>query len=200
MIDVSDERSQRILAVTIELAEQGGFSAVRLRDVAQSSGVALGTLYKRFRSKEDLLISVVSNELGAVQTRLESYEFSPERGLRLLEIFSLLTEFLSERPNFGRAVIRSAGAAEQALAERLVAFHSTLGGMIGAAFMGEGGPPSAQTLRVISVLQRLWFSLMLGWASGLHTPEGVRAELEFTIDLLLRGLEAGAANEAPASS
>ena len=35
----------------MELAEEGGFEAVRLRDLASHADVALGTLYKRFRSK-----------------------------------------------------------------------------------------------------------------------------------------------------
>ena len=42
----------------IELAERGGFEGVRLRDVAAHADVALGTLYRRFRSKEDLLFLI----------------------------------------------------------------------------------------------------------------------------------------------
>ena len=39
-----EERAQRIVDTAIELAERGGFEAVRLRDVAADAGVALGTL------------------------------------------------------------------------------------------------------------------------------------------------------------
>ena len=52
-----EERARRIVDSAVELAEQGGFEAVRLRDVAAHAGVALGTLYRRFRSKEDLLVA-----------------------------------------------------------------------------------------------------------------------------------------------
>ena len=189
-LNIDDERSRRILAVTIELAEKGGFAAVRLRDVAQSSGVALGTLYKRFRSKEDLLIGVVSSELGAFEERLAATPLSPDKPQRLLEIFSLLTDFLCERPNFGRAVIRSTAAGEQALAERLVLFHSALGQMVGTAFVGSAQrPPSAQELQLMSILQRLWFALLLGWASNIHTREYVLEQLELAISMLIHGIE-----------
>ena len=50
-------RMRRIVDAAVELAEQGGFEAVRLRDVAERSDVALGTLYKYFRSKEDIRCS-----------------------------------------------------------------------------------------------------------------------------------------------
>ncbi|MEM9692781.1 MAG: helix-turn-helix domain-containing protein, partial [Myxococcota bacterium] len=47
-----EERRDRIIDVAIELAEEGGFDNVRQRDVARLAGVALGTLYKSFKSKE----------------------------------------------------------------------------------------------------------------------------------------------------
>ena len=53
------DRSDAILDVAIELAEEGGFDNVRQRDVAAQAGVALGTLYKRFRSKEMLLVATL---------------------------------------------------------------------------------------------------------------------------------------------
>ena len=58
-----EERALRIIETTIDLAEQGGFEAVRLRDVASHAGVAMGTLYRRFHSKEDLLVA--AERLGA---------------------------------------------------------------------------------------------------------------------------------------
>ena len=59
----TEERSRRILETAIELAEKGGFSAVRLRDVAEQAGVALGTVYKRFQSKEDMLMAALEMQM-----------------------------------------------------------------------------------------------------------------------------------------
>lgn len=49
--DSAEERTQKI--VETALAEQGGFEAVRLRDAAAHAGVAMGTLYRRFRSNPE---------------------------------------------------------------------------------------------------------------------------------------------------
>ena len=65
-----EERAQRIVDTAVELAEQGGFVAVRLRDVAAEAVVALGTLYRRFRSKEDLLVAALEIEMTALEERL----------------------------------------------------------------------------------------------------------------------------------
>lgn len=187
---VVDERTLRILRAAIGLAEDGGFQAVRLRDVAQVSGVALGTVYKRFRSKEDLLIGVISHELEAVRERLTDQVRGGDRLARLRAIFELLTDFLCERPNFGRAVIRSAAAGEQAMAERLVRFHGALAEVVLAALLaGEARPPTPAEIAVVSVLQRVWFALLVGWASGLHDRAAVLGELSGAAALMIHGVD-----------
>ena len=44
------ERRRRILDATIALANEGGFDAVQMREVADNADVALGTLYRYFPS------------------------------------------------------------------------------------------------------------------------------------------------------
>ena len=61
-----EERSRRIVDTAIELANRGGYEAVRLRDVAADAGVALGTVYKRFESKEAILLAAL--DFGFPQT------------------------------------------------------------------------------------------------------------------------------------
>ena len=68
-----EERARRIVDSAVELAEEGGFEGVRLRDVASHAGVALGTLYRRFRSKEDLLIAALERETRDLERRLEPF-------------------------------------------------------------------------------------------------------------------------------
>ena len=48
-----DERAQRIVSTAMALAAKDGFAAMKLRDVAAHAQVALGTVYRRFRSKEE---------------------------------------------------------------------------------------------------------------------------------------------------
>ena len=63
-----EERSLRIIQEAVGLAEKGGFDAVRLRDLAARSGVALGTVYSRFASKEAILVAALDLEVGDEQT------------------------------------------------------------------------------------------------------------------------------------
>ncbi|MDC0674111.1 TetR/AcrR family transcriptional regulator [Nannocystis radixulma] len=193
-----DDRARRILDAAVRLAESGGFSAVRLRDVAQASGVALGTVYKRFRSKEDLLVGVLSLELVALRERFGDAPLPGATRLdRLIECFAALTETLCARPHLGRAVIRSAATGENALAERLHRFHSALMELIVGAIRGrDEGPVTATELEMLAVLQDVWFSRLVGWTAELHGPETVVEQVARAARLLYGAIEgAGSSGE-----
>jgi len=53
-------RTREILAATRQLLEQRGSEAVTMEDIAARAGLAKGTLYLYFRSKEDLLQALLS--------------------------------------------------------------------------------------------------------------------------------------------
>ena len=57
-----EDRTRRIIETAIRLAERDGYEAVRLRDVADQANVALGTVYRRFRSKQDILVVALEHE------------------------------------------------------------------------------------------------------------------------------------------
>lgn len=186
----SDERTRRILDAAVQLAEAGGFAAVRLRDVAQTSGVALGTVYKRFRSKEDLLLGVLTQELHELRAQIGD---APVRGptplLRVIAFFAFLTDFLCRRPNLARAVVRSAASGEQALSERLARFHAKLFELSFAAWQGGAHrAPTAGESVMLSALQQVWFSALCGWAGSLYDREEVVRQVAAAARLMTHGV------------
>ena len=48
-------RRERVIDAALELAAEGGYDAVQMRDVAGRAQVALGTIYRYFSSKDHLL-------------------------------------------------------------------------------------------------------------------------------------------------
>ncbi len=101
-----EERARRIVETAIELAEKGGFEAVRLRDVAAHSGVALGTLYRHFRSKEELLLGALADQIAQLERLLESMPtLGPTPLQRVTTLFTMATRAMCLRPMLARAVI-----------------------------------------------------------------------------------------------
>ena len=103
-MEPTQDRIQRIVATAVEFAEEGGLDNVRLREVAAASGVALGTLYRHFRSKEDLLLAALEMEMESLERRIQQ---KPPRGdtteLRVMSFFSIVTKALCRRPNLAGA-------------------------------------------------------------------------------------------------
>src|SRR5437660_1723459 len=48
-------RRRRVIEAAVELAAEGGYDAVQMRDVAIRGRVAMGTIYRYFTSKDHLL-------------------------------------------------------------------------------------------------------------------------------------------------
>jgi AcrR family transcriptional regulator len=193
-----EDRGRRILKVAVELAERGGFDAVRQRDVAAQAGVALGTLYKRFASKEELLMAALELEVEKFELRLKARPLKGETTVeRLTSLFAnALTGFV-RKPNLGRATIRAATAGP--LSPSFITYHSMLVGHIVEAIddeeaFAEGGSPlTAEQKRIFALLLlQIWFTSLVGWATGVQDPKSVSRQLRLAADIMLRGLQAGA--------
>ncbi|NRA02176.1 MAG: TetR family transcriptional regulator [Myxococcales bacterium] len=184
-----EERADRIVTTAVELAGAGGFEAVRLRDVASNAGVALGTLYRHFHSKEDLLVAALARESDAVERH---FELKPARGEtaleRLTNFFRTTTRMLCRRPKLLRAVLRAAASGDPGLAERVERFHRRSTQWVVAALRGESfselrGPEQD----VAELLQQVWFALLVGWAGGLHSQAEIVEKVRTAAEILLRG-------------
>ncbi len=49
---------ERLLASAQELIEEGGYGAASVAAIAERAGVAAGTLYRHFESKQELFVEV----------------------------------------------------------------------------------------------------------------------------------------------
>ena len=192
-----EERSRRIVATAVELAEKGGFEAVRLRDVASHAGVAIGTLYRRFRSKEDLLLAALEIEMEELERRIQQ---KPPRGetteSRVMSFFSIVTKALCRRPNLARALLRSVASGEPELTARVAAFHTRMSDLITQALRGQkaalsGVPPSDEERALAFSMQMVWFASLVGWAGGLPGPAGIIEQTQTATALMLRGADYG---------
>lgn len=207
---VSEEmeaRSKRIVETAVELAEQGGFEAVRLRDVASHAGVALGTLYRRFRSKEDLLVAALELETSDLERRITH---RPPRGGSALErvtgFFTMATRGLCRRPNLARAMVKAMASGDPELATKVANFHDRMGRLILAALRGQGVAESEAGAPILPggegerggeveqqlcyALNLVWFGLLVGWSSGLHSQAAMMDHMSHSAELLLLGAEA----------
>ncbi|MFP6654835.1 MAG: TetR family transcriptional regulator [Myxococcota bacterium] len=188
-----EERARRIIQSTIELAEEGGFEAVRLRDVAARAEVAMGTLYRRFDSKQDLLVAALELETRVLHERIRQ---RPPKGAeameRVVQFFVITTRGMLRRPNLTRAMLRAAAAGEPALAKKVSVFHDMMLRMIVGALRGEFVAEKDETITdrerlVGDALNQIWFAVMVGWSGGLQTQATINERMRAFVGLVLDG-------------
>lgn len=190
-----EEKRSRILETAIELAEKGGFDNVRLRDVAAQADVALGTLYKRFPSKESILIAALELEAEKLEKKLSKKPVDGATPVeRVLAFFDGASRTLFRKPNLGRAVLRALTSGDESLTGQVASFHQRMTNMIVAAMRGSLitsiiPEPSNDEVIVAFIMQQQWFAALVGWMGGLISRPMVIDQLRITLSLVLRGLE-----------
>jgi TetR/AcrR family transcriptional regulator, cholesterol catabolism regulator len=185
--------------VAVALAEEGGFENVRQRDVAARAGVALGTLYKSFRSKEDILTAALDREARALELRLEDRPCAGDTPVeRVGNLFSIMTRGLCKKPKYARAVLRAMASGEPEVAGKVVAYQERTTGLIIAAMRGvgrlryadaSGTPLSTKEATMAAALQQFWFAALVGWSAGLTGVNGVVAQMRWVSGVLDRGID-----------
>jgi AcrR family transcriptional regulator len=197
----SSSRGDAILDAALELAERGGFDHVRQREVAARANVALGTLYKRFKSKEDLLAAAMAREAERLERKLEA---RPARGAsiqaRVGNFFAIATRHLCSRPRVAHAMIRAMASGVPEIAGRVAAYQGRMTGLVIAAMRSRGklefvdaagAPPTEPELTYAFMLLQLWFSCLVGWAAGLFPQGDVDRQMLRAAHVLAKGLDIG---------
>jgi TetR/AcrR family fatty acid metabolism transcriptional regulator len=81
------DKRERILAAAERVFARRGFFASRVSEIAKDAGVADGTIYLYFKSKDDLLISLFENRMKQVNTALRTAVASETQVLPQLRAF-----------------------------------------------------------------------------------------------------------------
>jgi AcrR family transcriptional regulator len=107
--DVLIPTRQRLLRAAQELIEEGGYGGASVVAIAERAGVAAGTLYRHFTSKEELFVdlfrSVCDREVRAMQAAAEEMPAGATQVDRLERVLSTFAERALRRPRLAWALI-----------------------------------------------------------------------------------------------
>ncbi len=85
--DRGGDKRERILAAAERVFARRGFFASRVSEIAKDAGVADGTIYLYFKSKDDLLISLFENRMKQVNAALRAAIANEKQVLGQLRAF-----------------------------------------------------------------------------------------------------------------
>lgn len=182
---------QAIMEAAIQIFGRTGFRDTKIADIASEAGVATGTLYNYFSSKEDIFSSIIDDGRERLATEIELQTNIEDPLVRLRELVRVLFDFLEEHGALVTIYMQIGGhhmgvrtdcdGGDEPFREFLFAQF--------IAALTESGDRvrrdhSAQTLAM--ALGGLINGSIINWIEGGFAP-GLRDQVEIIMDLFLNG-------------
>ncbi len=172
------------MRAALDLASEGGYDRVQMREVAERADVALGTLYHYFTSKDHLLAEAMNEWLDGLAESVARHPPSGETTReRVLDVLHRSTERMEEYPALTAALIGGFVAEGEPVAACQERLHASFSAIMGHAF--EDGYPPDRRDHVIRTLEHVWFSALIGWKNRWISFERAISDLEDAAGLLL---------------
>jgi TetR/AcrR family transcriptional regulator, cholesterol catabolism regulator len=176
-------RRERVIRAALDLGAEGGYDAVQMRDVATRAGVALGTIYRYFPSKDALLLAVMVQWLGDLEARVTRHP--PEGATTVDRIMDVLTRALGAMdrdPRLTGAVIAAMTAGDPASVAAIGDATRTMAEIMQSAFPDDVDP--ALEASAAKALGHVWWSATISWANGMGDVDWVAGELREAAGLI----------------
>ncbi|HET6858007.1 MAG TPA: TetR family transcriptional regulator [Streptomyces sp.] len=179
-----EARRRRILHTSAQLASRGGFDAVQMREVAESAGVALGTLYRYFPSKVHLLVATMQDQLQHLHTTLRKRPpAGQDAAERVSETLMRAFRALQREPHLADAMVRALTFADRSVSPEVDTVSRQTTAIILEAMALEAVPTPEQ-LSAVRVIEHTWHSALITWLSGRASIAQVKIDIEMVCRLI----------------
>jgi AcrR family transcriptional regulator len=159
--DGQERRREQILTAARRALEQQEYDQIQMRDVAQGAGVALGTLYRYFTSKEHLYAAVLR------AWALPGLPVTPDRSASEQRVRARIHGVIAayqRRPQFYKAQVTLLSSADPHARELLTEVDRAARAALAAEFavLGPGPAEDAATMLWALVASRLTHAICRG--------------------------------------
>jgi AcrR family transcriptional regulator len=175
-------RRQRIVRTALRALANSDYDQVKISEVARDSGVALGTLYRYFASKEHLFAAAFVEWQGALKKKLEKERPRGEsEAERLRDVFHQTIRAFQLQPQFYRVVMMLNATTDTYAADLYQSvtsqFHDTVQ-------MALSGPFDADHEAIFGTVNSVLDGSLRSWVMNRATIGDVYANVDNAIRLI----------------
>jgi AcrR family transcriptional regulator len=174
------ERRAAVIRAAHALAAAGGYDAVQMRDVSNEAGVALGTIYRYFTSKDQLLAAVMAEWMLDLDRRVST---KPPSGRttaeRVVDVLGRALRGMAREPKLAAAVVAAMTSADPDVGRAQIAITDVANQIMAGAFDDE-----ADAAVVSKIIAHVWFSALIAWTNGVGDMDWVLGEIRVAAERL----------------
>lgn len=178
-----EARRGRVIRAALELGAAGGYDAVQMRDVATEAGVALGTIYRYFPSKDALLAAVMVEWVTDLERRITRNPPSGDTTVdRILDVLDRALTNMGREPKLTNALVSAMTAGDPAGVDAMVDVTQTLARVLRSAFPPDIEP--ATEAAAAKAIGHVWWSATIAWSNGMGDMAWVAGEVREATELI----------------
>ena len=175
-------RRQRIVRAALRALANSDYDQVRISEVARDSGVALGTLYRYFASKEHLFAAVFVEWQAALKKKLEKEPpLGGTEAERLRDVFHRTIRAFQLQPQFYRVVMILNATTDAYAADLYQSISSQFQDTVQTAFPGPFDDDHAAILGTVNAVLD---GSLRSWVMNRQTIQDVYNNVDAAIRLI----------------
>ena len=158
----------------LELASQGGYDALQVRAITDRASVSSRTIYEHFPSLDSLLIVAVAERAGEELYR-QLTQVSKRRTAagRVRKVIEELNRIMTANRTLTVALLRALLSGKPDVVQHVRAFADITQAVLASAISPNGS--SAADREAAELLERIYFSALIGWATGADADDRMTA-------------------------
>ncbi|WP_431233116.1 TetR family transcriptional regulator [Mycolicibacterium psychrotolerans] len=187
-IDTTVDGRDRIIDIVVEILETQGYDAVQLREVARRSRTSLTTIYKRYPTRDHLILAALESWMDEHRyAGLSVQHHDPDESLYdgMMRVLGTIFEPWERHPEMLKAYYRSRSATGRELL-----LHRGLDNVVPAAMEVLDGVDEDFVTDLDTVLATVIFGLSGRFAAGEIAITDILPTIERTVRWFTTGYEA----------
>ena len=188
------DKPQQIIEAAVRVFARKGYFNARVSDIAREAGIAAGTIYLYFDTKEDVLVTLFREKMAAfVEAVRQAIAEEPDAVSKLRRLIRLHFQILEDDPQLAEVVqveLRQGqklfrGAASQEISAYFALIGSVFEEGAAAGRFASGLPVKVATKMLFGAMDQMATSWVLG-KRGYHLVDTA----DTVADVFLRGVAA----------
>jgi TetR/AcrR family transcriptional regulator, cholesterol catabolism regulator len=184
LTDSQRVRRVRILDAALALSKHRPFEQIQMKDVAEASGVALGTMYQYFSSKDHLFAEALAYWGGLLQDNVRARPLAgDDPAERLTEVLHRSIRAFQQQPNLAKLVTALSVSSDPFAVEAIARLDRSTGTVFRQALVGLDDATAGSIVRMVD---HVMAGTLRQWSAGRMPISEVYGSIDETVDLLLR--------------